>query len=712
MKRVLSRLLLILLAASTGIGLYLYSDYYLKRYYRENLRIRSELQSLQTDLYALKGDLLRNASFLYYSYDNLHRFVRRIQSRLDRIESNPHFQDEAHSASQKRLESFQKDFRDYTKELERYLSLNSSLKNSIIYLPTLQLRAFSLFDAGTPREKETLLLLSRINASIFLAKNAQDTDFLEDLKSNTLRLSREIQNYEGARKRLLSTFREHLWQFIRNFRPYLQSLDRLIGDRLLQESAEIISVFQKEDQAQFKTVNRISTIILLLYLTSLVVVAYFLLRIDRENRRLRQVQEELERTLITDQLTGLGNRIAYRREKVTMSDPVLILVNIDRFKHINEFYGTRVGDGVLQGVAKILERITPPSLQATLYRMGGDDFGILFERTNCSLQLTTLLHNFHESLEECQVVVEELTIDLSFALGASDRKNWLFETADMALKSAKSSPRKRYALYTPDMDKREEIAQNIQAIRSIRKAIVNESLVPYFQPICQLSNRQITRYEALARIELDEGRHILQPYGFIRAATEAKLSGEITLKILEQTLEMAQRHPFDFSVNITAADVSDKEDRERIIQLLHRYRQLGNRLIFEILESEEIRDYESTAEFIRIAKRYGCRIAIDDFGSGYSNFEKILQLDIDMIKVDGSLIRRIDHDRHSELIVQTILEFAKHAGWETVAEFVHSKSVYDKVSTMGFDYLQGYYIGKPSRTLQTELFQIPRRGDR
>jgi EAL domain-containing protein (putative c-di-GMP-specific phosphodiesterase class I) len=174
-------------------------------------------------------------------------------------------------------------------------------------------------------------------------------------------------------------------------------------------------------------------------------------------------------------------------------------------------------------------------------------------------------------------------------------------------------------------------------------------------------------------------------------------------KILQKTLEIAQHYPFEFSVNLSAEDISSTEDREEIIRLLTQHRDLCGRLIFEILESEEIKDYEVTTEFISTVKGLECRIAIDDFGSGYSNFEKILLLDIDMLKVDGSLIRRIDRDRHSELIVRTILDFARLAGWETIAEFVHSKAVYDKVVGMGFDYIQGYYVGKPSPDLQKHL---------
>jgi EAL domain-containing protein (putative c-di-GMP-specific phosphodiesterase class I) len=132
-----------------------------------------------------------------------------------------------------------------------------------------------------------------------------------------------------------------------------------------------------------------------------------------------------------------------------------------------------------------------------------------------------------------------------------------------------------------------------------------------------------------------------------------------------------------------------------VIDLLEAHKEVASSIVFEILETEEIEDYDLVSDFIREVKRYGCHISIDDFGSGYSNFEKLLQLDIDIIKIDGSLIRNVDHDTHAELVVQTIVDFAKGADLLTVAEFVHSEAVYEKVRILGIDFAQGYHLGEP-----------------
>ncbi len=703
MKRSLvSQIVIALLALGIGIGIFLYNDRTLKRFFRNTLETRGALQTLQANIYAVKGEILQNASFLYYSYDHLNRLITETEQTLQRLRSSLQLHLPLYEASLRSVDDLYDSFETFSRKVQRFLTLNASLKNSIIYIPTLQLRAYRLFDGRNPHDRDAMLLLSRIDATIFLARNAQDTDFLPELKHYRSSLEELIPKYQGGQRRLLSTYKQHLDQFLRGFADYTLTLRELLHDPLYQRIPQEIRLFQESSGRELYMLTQQGQLLLILYFLALAILFFIMIRGYQENLYLRRLKEELEEALMTDPLTGLGSRYAYRIRKRTLPQPVLLLINIDRFKYINEYYGTHVGDQTLTGLAKALQELAPPELAATLYRMGGDDFGLLFDKTDLPHPPIHYLKECYNRLRHTPIQAGDFQIELDYTLGASDKREWLFETADMALKAAKSSPGTHYMFYTPELDKRREIARNIRMLHQIREAIETESLVPYFQPIYDRRLKRITKFEALARIELDGGREVLHPYSFIHAATEAKLSGEITLKILRRTLEVAQRNPYDFSVNITAGNILDPDDREEILDLLNRYRGCARQIVFEILESEEFRDYEGIADFIRTVKRFGCRIAIDDFGSGYSNFEKILKLDIDLLKIDGSLIKKIDHDRHAELIVQTILEFARHAGWKTVAEFVHSKAVFDKTSEMGFDMLQGYYLGKPAKGLQTE----------
>jgi len=131
------------------------------------------------------------------------------------------------------------------------------------------------------------------------------------------------------------------------------------------------------------------------------------------------------------------------------------------------------------------------------------------------------------------------------------------------------------------------------------------------------------------------------------------------------------------------------------LEIFTLYPSMSNRIIFEILENEAVDDYQQLSRFIKEMKSYGCKIAIDDFGSGYSNFAHILNLDIDILKLDGSLIRNLNVNDHTAMIVETIVAFAKQAGIATVAEFVCDIAIYNAVKQLGIDYAQGYYTGKP-----------------
>jgi diguanylate cyclase (GGDEF)-like protein len=461
--------------------------------------------------------------------------------------------------------------------------------------------------------------------------------------------------------------------------------------------------FQKNAQKELMDLNETNRLLLALYLVSLTVIIYYIVKTQEENRRLEALKESLEHSLVTDALTKLGNRNAFQRDVEELYTPALILINIDRFKHINEFYGSQIGDRVLQEVALELGTIVPQNLKAKLYRLGGDDFGILFEfhRLN-GRSLDHLLHYFHQTLEAHTIPIDDLEIDLDFTLGASAEKGELFETAGMALSHAKASSNQSYLVYDRSIDRRKKIAENITSIRHLRHALAEEHLLPYYQPIVSLKNPSQKKYEALARIEVLESGEVITPASFMAMARESKLSAQITDEILGKTLQIARENPDSiFSINLSTRDIEDPRSRRHIIQTIREHIDLAPRLVIEILESDEVDNYETVAEFIAEVKRYGCKIAIDDFGSGYSNFEKLLKMDIDMIKIDGSLITKIDHDRHSELIVRTILDFAKYAELETVAEFVHSKSIFEKVSKMGFDYAQGFYLGEPSKSLDS-----------
>jgi len=242
----------------------------------------------------------------------------------------------------------------------------------------------------------------------------------------------------------------HLTLFLKIFPKFREDLERILDIKFQKRLESTIALFQEESKVRMAHINTLADLFLTLYLISIIVVIYFIFRSEKENIKLKMVRDQLRKSLVTDHLTGLENREAYVVRKRMMRHPALILINIDRFKHINEFYGSKTGDTVLQKSAEILKEVVPEYLEAHIYRLGGDDFGILYEfksRERTEAVIRKILNHFRERTLD----IEGIYVDISISIGASYEKK-LFETADMALKITKSSKRLRYTIYDPSMD--------------------------------------------------------------------------------------------------------------------------------------------------------------------------------------------------------------------------------------------------------------------
>ncbi len=174
-----------------------------------------------------------------------------------------------------------------------------------------------------------------------------------------------------------------------------------------------------------------------------------------------------------------------------------------------------------------------------------------------------------------------------------------------------------------------------------------------------------------------------------------KVYNRVTKLIIDKSFDAFEDNKLEFSINLSIEDTMNGEIFKYILEKL-KHSKASNRVTFELLESEAIQDFKRVERFIVEVKRHGAKIAIDDFGSGYSNFSYLTKMSIDFIKIDGSLIRDIDVDRNSLIVVEAIVEFAKKLGIKTIAEYVYSSMVMDRVKDLGIDYSQGFYVDKPS----------------
>lgn len=174
---------------------------------------------------------------------------------------------------------------------------------------------------------------------------------------------------------------------------------------------------------------------------------------------------------------------------------------------------------------------------------------------------------------------------------------------------------------------------------------------------------------------------------------------KLTKQVIKKSFDYFKDKEYEFSINLTLEDIKSKAISTYILEMLKEY-EIASKVVFEIVESEGIEDFSEVNIFLDKVKKMGCKIAIDDFGSGYSNFEYLIKLNADYIKIDGSLIKDILTNKNTEEIVITLIHFAKRQGFKTIAEFVSSREIFEKVKELGIDYAQGYYVSAPKASIE------------
>ena len=421
--------------------------------------------------------------------------------------------------------------------------------------------------------------------------------------------------------------------------------------------------------------------------------------IERQRRALFVSNRILKQQLYRDHLTKLKNRKILLQNLEKKNFYALVIIDIDDFKIINELYGNKLGNKVLLQLTKILVDFSKRNdCLSTVYRLGSDEFVLLvggkrdfnfFQNMMKSLYEHILSSNFQ--------LIENIKINIEVTMGISLSKKDALSKADIALNYAKKN-RKIFAIYSQSIDNRVDIDKNIKIKKELLDAVKEDRVVPFFQPICDKYG-DIVKYEALVRVLLNDRKGVLTPGYFLQIAKKLKLYPTLSKTMLKKSFEKFKDNDKMFSVNLSLNDIVNIETVQFIEDIIKEHPKTAKRLIFEILESEGIEDFDVTKNFIEKVRRMGVKIAIDDFGSGYSSFKYILEIKPDYIKIDGSLISEIASNKNSFVMVKNIINMAKDLDIVTVAEFVSSKEIYEILKDLNVDEYQGYYIGRPKKDL-------------
>jgi diguanylate cyclase (GGDEF)-like protein/PAS domain S-box-containing protein len=393
-----------------------------------------------------------------------------------------------------------------------------------------------------------------------------------------------------------------------------------------------------------------------------------------------------------DTLTGLYNRQGFQRRLAhaltELKSGALLLIDLDDFKAINDLAGHSAGDTMIQHAAERLRELKPvPKLAA---RLGGDEFVLFLEPLPDAQLLQTARflctgdHDRHLATACVGIAVVQ----------PDDTTESLLGHADLALSQARAKGRSNWHLYNPADRTRESLLDRTEQLAVITDALHDNRLALFLQPVVAIQAGRTTHYEALLRVYLPDGR-ILPPAPLIAAAEASGLIREIDQWVLRNALALMADHPgLRLAVNLSGRSLDNPELPTLLHGMLQEQDVEPQRLILEITETATL-NLAHAEILLTVIRDLGCKLALDDFGVGFSTFQYLKHLPVDYVKIDGSFIRTLDHSEDDRLFVKALVEAIHGYGKLAVAEYVETQAILQWVTELGVDYAQGYHYGRP-----------------
>ena len=419
------------------------------------------------------------------------------------------------------------------------------------------------------------------------------------------------------------------------------------------------------------------------------------------NHLLSRYQDELYHLSVTDPLTGLYNRRHFDSQlEVILSDhlpknmPVcLLLIDLDGFKFINDTYGHPFGDEVLRTTAQLLKQQVRRN--DYIARLAGDEFAMVLKNTDIE-NATRIAQKLHDRISDTRIPLPVGHMQLQSSMGVAEAPTHaanaqdLVSAADVALYHSKRGGRNRIEVLSPDISKAvmSIFSQGFQ----LRNAIEQGHIHPAFQPICNLKNGQPMAYEVLARMRVNG--LVIQAKDFITVAEELGLTREVDLHVIGQALLLTPSEHALF-LNVDISSFNDKEFVQDLSQLLKPACADGRSITIEITERETIPLSDGLHQDIQTLRAFGCKLALDDFGSGYSTYNFLNQFRPDYLKIEGSFVRGMLQNEADRKIVTHIHELACSFGMQTIAESVEDAATEHALQEIGICNAQGLFYGAP-----------------
>jgi diguanylate cyclase (GGDEF)-like protein len=420
----------------------------------------------------------------------------------------------------------------------------------------------------------------------------------------------------------------------------------------------------------------------------------------------RQIEARLNYLNDHDELTGLANRAVFEKaleeliwSSKQQSPHALLYLDLDRFKLHNDATGHGSGNYLLQTVARHLRTTLPDD--ATIARLGSDEFAVLMPcRDDADIMATA--EQLRRTITELEPDGDKIVYHIGMSIGVTTLQPDTFSSASQALARAeqacyvaKSRGGNTVQGYNQDDGILQHLHEDMHWTRPFRQALNHDEFYLAFQPILDVKKSAISHYEALIRMPERLGGEA-QSANFMLAAERLGVAPQIDLWVVNSAIDYLVRHPeISLAVNLSSHVFQREELVSTLKERLGRNNIDPARLIFELTETAAISNFPDTRRVVDELRQLGCRFALDDFGSGFSSYHYIKQFPIDILKIDGSFITNLLHDKNDRAIVQSMIEIAHTLGKEVVAEFIENAETLKLLIQMGIDHAQGYYIGTP-----------------
>jgi len=406
----------------------------------------------------------------------------------------------------------------------------------------------------------------------------------------------------------------------------------------------------------------------------------------------RKFQEELEAQLLISQ-----------RNQHTLA---LLFFDIDDFKYINDVYGHEYGDNILQQVAAEISHLI--RRDEMFCRLGGDEFAVLLPEGD-EVSASNLAIRILRAISSISLKIKNSSLRVTSSIGISiypdhaDDVGTLLACADVAMYQSKDAGKNTWNIYEKEHGLSERMLTRVNWVNRIDHALKEDLFELQFQGVYHSTTRELYYYEALIRMKdmNDEGQ-LYTPSQFISIAERSGKIVEIDYWVVRQSIKYLSENAGvpGLAINISGCSFNDDSLSELIVHELKEWKVSPERLMLEITETAVVGDIGIAQSFINIVRDIGCKVCIDDFGSGYSSFVYLKHFDIDVIKIDGMFTHSLPDDHDNQVFVKAIIEVAKGLNKKTVAEFVEDEATLIMLEGFGVDYVQGYYLQEPQMLLE------------